>query len=55
MKKVTDKTVSEIYRFDDLDRYFDDKFLPGMFPLEADADFVTWDDVLAAFESYQRA
>lgn len=55
MKMVTDKTVSEIYHFDNLDAYFADKFLPGMFPLEAEGDLVTWDDVLAAFESYQRA
>lgn len=55
MTMVADKTVSEIYHFEDLDKYFADKFLPGMFPLEADGDLVTWDDVLAAFESYQRA
>lgn len=55
MAKVEDKTVSSIYHFDDLNQYFADKFLPGMFPLEASGDLVTWDDVLAAFESYQRA
>ena len=55
MKAVTDKTVAGIYHFDDLDAYFADKFLPGMFPLEQEGEFVTWDDVLGAFESYQRA
>ncbi|QRM57674.1 extracellular solute-binding protein [Sinorhizobium sp. BG8] len=55
MKAVTDQTVAGIYHFEDLDKYFADKFLPGMFPLEAEGEFVTWDDVLAAFESYQRA
>lgn len=55
MSMVEDKTVASIYHFDDLDKYFDNKFLPGMFPLEADGDLVTWDQVLAAFESYQRA
>ncbi|CAN7489328.1 extracellular solute-binding protein [Rhizobium sp. LjRoot30] len=55
MKAVSDQTVSGIYHFDNLDAYFADKFLPGMFPLEAEGEFVTWDDVLAAFESYQRA
>lgn len=55
MKAVTDKTVADIYHFDNLDSYFADKFLPGMFPLEQEGDYVTWDDVLAAFETYQRA
>ena len=55
MSMVADKTVSEIYHFDNLDTYFADKFLPGMFPLEPEGELVTWDDVLAAFENYQRA
>ena len=55
MKAVSDPIVSSIFHFDNLDTYFADKFLPGMFPLEQAEGIVTWDDVLAAFESYQRA
>ncbi|MBS0563265.1 MAG: extracellular solute-binding protein [Proteobacteria bacterium] len=55
MGKVTDPVVSKIFHFDDIDAYFADKFLPGMFPLEPEGDLVTWDEVLQAFENYQRA
>lgn len=55
MGMVSDKVTSEIYGFADLDKYFANKFLPGMFPLEAEGELVKWDDVLAAYETYQRA
>lgn len=55
MAQVESDVVREIYGFDDPDAYFAEKFLPGMFPLEPEGDLVTWDDVLAAFEAYQRA
>jgi len=55
MSMVADKTVAEIYGFADLNKYFANKFLPGMFPLEEDGDLVRWDDVLAAYEGYTRA
>lgn len=55
MGMVTDKVVSEIYGFADLDKYFANKFMPGMFPLEKEGDLVKWDDVLAAYEGYLRA
>lgn len=55
MGLVSDPVTSEIYGFKDVEGYFANKFLPGMFPLEAEGDLVTWDEVLAAFETYQRA
>ncbi len=55
MAAVSSPVVSKIFHFDDIDAYFADKFLPGMFPLEPEGDLVTWDEVLQAFETYQRA
>jgi len=55
MGLVADPVVSKIFHFDSIDTYFADKFLPGMFPLEPEGDLVTWDEVLQAFETYQRA
>lgn len=55
MGMVSDPVVSRIFGFDDIESYFADKFLPGMFPLEPEGDLVTWDEVLQAFETYQRA
>lgn len=55
MGMVADPLVAEIYGFKDVEGYFANKFLPGMFPTETADNLVTWDDVLAAFESYQRA
>lgn len=55
MKMVESPVVTEIYGFDNIEGYFGDKFLPGMFPLEPEGDYVTWDEVLGAYEAYQRA
>lgn len=55
MGMVENPLVSEIYGFDEIEGYFGDKFLPGMFPLEPEGDFVSWDEVLGAYETYQRA
>lgn len=55
MGLVADPLTSDIYGFKDVESYFANKFLPGMFPLAPEGDLVTWDDVLAGFEAYQRA
>lgn len=55
MELVDDPLTAEVYGFRDLDGYFEKKFLPGMFPLEEEGDLVTWDEVLVAYETYQRA
>jgi len=55
MKTVDNEMVRKMYGFDNIDSYFANKFTPGMFPLEKEGELVTWDEVLAAFETYKRA